>query len=134
MRVNLAISRELFMLGLPGRQVAVPISGDRDSQLANAILALPKLMQQLIQAGMTELALVGPAQPGQVPASVWAIEVPKGDAELEQARQEALNVLKEAGVRIIGVTAVVSIDQLAEMLKPQQEQGQQTRRRGGAFA
>ncbi|GIV21921.1 MAG: hypothetical protein KatS3mg023_3672 [Armatimonadota bacterium] len=134
MRVTLAISRELFMLGLPGRQVAVPISGDRDSQLANAILALPRLMQQLVAAGMTELALVGPAQPGQVPASVWAIEVPKGDAELEQARQQAISILQQANVSLVGAMQVLSIDQLADFLKPQQDAQPQASRRRGAFA
>lgn len=128
MEIRITLSQEFFLVSTESGTVAVPITGSRASALANAVLALPAIAQQLVSAGVTRVVLAGRADGGRLPAAVWALMVPKGDEELERSRQEALRILADAGVAIDADVTIVPAEKLADALAKNASAG------AGAFA
>lgn len=117
MQVRLTVTNEFFILDTGGAPVAVPIRGERSRALANAVLMLPGIARQLVSAGVTRITLAGPSGEGRLPAAVWAMMAPKADQDLERARQEALQVLSDAGVVIDSGVTVTPADGIADALR-----------------
>lgn len=85
--------------------------------LGAAVLELPQLMRQLVAAGVTEIAIPGRAdRDGRLPAAAWALLEPKASEPHEAARQQAMALLEQAGVRIITQFSAVSLSDLAAAL------------------
>lgn len=117
MEVRFVLTTEFFVIEAGGARVAVPVRGNRASALANAVLMLPGIAQQLVSAGVRKVVLAGPSGEGRLPAAVWAMMAPKADQDLERARQEALQVLSDAGVVIDSGVTVTPADGIADALR-----------------
>jgi hypothetical protein len=124
MQATISITNELIIVMVGARRFAIKPDVQRDNNLANALLAMPALFQQLKQAGVTSVRLTGATSEGRpLSAAEWLLMLPKADEELEAARQQALSILP-----VQGNTQVLAVDELASALAEQQQpQGRRSR-------
>ena len=124
MQANISITNELIIIAVGAKRFAVKPDVQRDNHLANCLLAMPALFSQLKAAGVTSVRLVGATTDVRpLSAAEWLLMLPKADEELEDARQEALNILP-----VQGNTQVLAVDVLASALAEQQQpQGRRSR-------
>ena len=115
MKVDLWIQDRVWVLRTEtGAQMTARIEGDSEKVLANAIQQLPRLVARLAEIGVKEIKLVGFRRPGTAfTEAEWVFLHEKGYAPFEDARQQALKIAEESGIRITGTTPVVSIDEIA---------------------
>jgi len=112
MQANISITNELIIIVLGAKRFAVKPDGVRDNNLANALLSMPQLFAQLKAAGVTSVRLVGATTDVRpLSAAEWLLLVPKGDEQLEAARNEALSILP-----VQGSTQVLGVSELAGAL------------------
>lgn len=97
MQIRMILTQQHFVL-VPtrGKPVRLAVSGPRQNHWANAVLMLPALMQRLADLGVTHIHLPGSPDPTRVSAAYFCLMQEKGDAELEQARQQALSIAANA--------------------------------------
>ena len=115
MKIDLWIQDRVWAIKTEtGAYLTLPIEGSNQKTLANAIQQLPSLVAKLAEIGVKEIRLVGFRRPGTAfTEAEWVFLHEKGYAPFEESRQEALKIAEEKGVRIVGSTPVVSIDELA---------------------
>lgn len=121
MQARLSILSEGILIALGGRQALVRPEPVRANQMANAILALPKVFRQLKAAGATAVVLTGNATQGAMSPAEWALLVEKSDPELEEARQACLNTLPVASARGLKVVSTKDLGALFQDTDQDQE-------------
>lgn len=114
MQIRMILTQQYFVLvPAQGKPVRLEVSGPRQNHWANAVLMLPALMQRLADLGVTHIHLPGSPDPTRVSAAYFCLMQEKGDAELEQARQQALSIAANA----ISITSddrvIESVDEIS---------------------
>jgi len=108
-----------------GRKVlaVVQVAPTDRSPLAQAMLALPELFNQLSSAGVREVGWKGFVPTGRLrPASAWLLYGDVREPDLVQAREKALEVARAHGIRLDpdpaeGKVGLLGEIDLAELLK-----------------
>ena len=114
-----------------GRRVLAVVTlpkSDR-SPLAQAMLALPELFNQLSSAGVKEVGWKGFVPAGRLrPASAWLLYGDVREPDLVQAREKALEVARAHGIRLDpdpaeGKVGLLGEIDLAELLNGSSDSG-----------
>ena len=108
-----------------GRKVlaVVQVAPTDRSPLAQAMLALPELFNQLSSAGVKEVGWKGFVPSGRLrPASAWLVYGDVREPDLIEAREKALQVAKTNGMKLDpdpaeGKVGMLGEIDLAELLK-----------------
>jgi len=114
-----------------GRKVlaVVQVAPTDRSPLAQAMLALPELFNQLSSAGVKEVGWKGFVPAGRLrPASAWLLYGDVREPDLVQAREKALEVARAHGIRLDpdpaeGKVGLLGEIDLAELLNGSSDSG-----------
>ncbi|GIV21924.1 MAG: hypothetical protein KatS3mg023_3675 [Armatimonadota bacterium] len=126
-----------FVVHTPSRPVRISVKREQNQKpLSAALLALPDLAQVLVQAGVKEIAFK-PGNDGRLSHAEWLFHGRLANEDLLQARQRALEILSQAGVKV-AEPAVKEVElgdsSLADIIRQAGQGGDKSRRSGGAFA